>query len=560
MPSRSPRQPVLAEIRSALNVASEAREAGDHRRGVEAARRALDLARQADHLRFQASALGLLALHEWRLGDEEAAIAHGLQALPTLKRPRDAGERTQVLCTLVMAYNDVGLHRDALTYVTKAMDAARQAGDPSLMSWALNRAGVTYEGLADAGKAERFLLQALAIAREIDGPEEMFSALNNLCSNLSASARSAGSTAEKEERLHRALGFAAEALVLAEASGNTHREAICHGNLATANILLGRHELALAHIEHEERLADEHGYRALKLGALSDRALLLREQGDMAAAIVHYRQALERVAGTDDQAAQLGAHEGLYLSYKASGDLARALEHHEAMLPLEREQMKQRADTQARLLLHRIELEHARTEAERARLDAEVQRLRAMALESENEQLEARTRELGRHALEDQLTGLANRRRVDHELPVQLAFARERHAALSVAAVDLDHFKSVNDRYGHAVGDDVLRVVARVLLDNTRSSDLLARMGGEEFLVLFVGTPLAVASDICERLRQAVESHHWGSVAPGLTVTVSIGLCDAVDSADMRALLERADASLYAAKRGGRNRVEVALA
>ena len=117
----------------------------------------------------------------------------------------------------------------------------------------------------------------------------------------------------------------------------------------------------------------------------------------------------------------------------------------------------------------------------------------------------------------------------------------------------------MNDRYGHAVGDDVLRAVARILLDNTRSGDLLARMGGEEFLVVFAGTPIGVANDVCERLRQAVEKHDWQRLAPGLCLTVSIGLCDALHSVDVRGLLERADASLYAAKRGGRNRVEVAL-
>jgi diguanylate cyclase (GGDEF)-like protein len=183
-----------------------------------------------------------------------------------------------------------------------------------------------------------------------------------------------------------------------------------------------------------------------------------------------------------------------------------------------------------------------------------------MQLESENRELAVQAMELGRHALEDQLTGLANRRRVDHELPMHLASARERRGPLSVAAVDLDHFKQVNDRFGHGVGDDVLRALSRILLDNTRSSDLLARMGGEEFLILFVGTPLAVASDICERLRHAVEAHEWARVAKDLRVTVSIGLCDATASADVRALLERADASLYAAKRAGRNRVEVTAA
>src|SRR5205085_4733073 len=156
-----------------------------------------------------------------------------------------------------------------------------------------------------------------------------------------------------------------------------------------------------------------------------------------------------------------------------------------------------------------------------------------------------------------QLTGLANRRRIDRELPLQLASARERGVPLSVAIIDLDHFKRVNDRYGHATGDDVLRAVARILLDNIRSSDLLARMGGEEFVVLYNGTGIAVATEACERLRHAVEGFDWSHVAPGLTQTISVGVCEAADSPDVRDLVERADAALYRAKRGGRNRVQV---
>jgi len=411
--------------------------------------------------------------------------------------------------------------------------------------------------MGNPARGEPLMLQALEIAREIKGSEEMFSALNNLCSNLLHAAKDKQGE-EQRAIFNRALGYGNEALTLAEESGNGHREAVCLGNLANARTGIGEFDEALVLIDRQEALAKKNGYRGMALAAVSNRADLERHRGDLDAAIRLFNQALAEAHQTDDHAMLLEMHQGLYESYKLRGDLANALKHHEAMLPLEREEMKQRADRQARLLLNRIELEHAQATAERARLDAEVQRLRAAKLESENQKLEVRAKELGKHALEDQLTGLANRRRVDHELPAQLAYARERHSALSVAAVDLDHFKLVNDRYGHAVGDDVLRAIARILLDNTRSNDVLARMGGEEFLVLFIGTPLGIATDICERLRHAVEAYDWSRVAPGLRVTISVGLCDAVESADVRALLERADASLYAAKRGGRNRVEVA--
>ena len=131
--------------------------------------------------------------------------------------------------------------------------------------------------------------------------------------------------------------------------------------------------------------------------------------------------------------------------------------------------------------------------------------------------------------------------------------ARERSVPLSVAVIDLDHFKRVNDRYGHAVGDDVLRTIARILLDNIRSSDLLARMGGEEFILLFADTGLSVAGEVCERLRRAVEAFDWGQVASELEQTISVGLCEAGDTLDVRALVERADAALYQAKHGGRS-------
>ena len=551
------RRAILEEARTCLEASRRARLAGDHRAGVEHAQQALALAEEAGQQGLKASALSLLALNEFRLGESEAAVAHCQQALPLIKRTRDAAERTQVLCTLVMGYNDMGLFSDALVYATQAINSARIAGDPSLKSWALNRAGVTYEEMGDPASGRPLMLEALQIAREIEGSEEMFSALNNLCSYLLHAAVSQDGEVKRATLLE-ALAYGTEALGLAQASGNAHREAVCQGNLANARTGLGDFELALAHIERQAELSAKNGYRGMALTAVSNRAVLERHRGDFDAAIRLFTQALAQAHQTSDHAMLFEMHQGLYESYKLRGDLANALKHHEAMLPLEREEMKQRADRQARLLLIRIDLEQAQAAAERAKLDAEVQRLRAATLESENRQLEVRARELGKHALEDQLTGLANRRRVDHELPAQLAYARERRGALSVAAVDLDHFKQVNDRFGHAVGDDVLRAIARILIDNTRTSDLLARMGGEEFLVLFVGTPLTVATDICERLRHAVEAYDWDTVAEGLTLTISIGLCDAVESSDVRALLERADASLYAAKRGGRNRVEVA--
>jgi diguanylate cyclase (GGDEF)-like protein len=556
MVQRRNKREMLQEANGYLAAAHEARVAGRHLEGVESARSALALAEVLGDRRLKAAAFSVLALNEFRLSDSELAIEHCLQAMPLLKRDRYAAERTQVLCTLVMAYNDLGLFTEALDHATRAMDSARITGDPSLMSWAFNRAGVTYQELGDPARGEALMLQALSLAREIGGGEEVFGALNNLCSNLLYAVKSQSGDA-RHVTLMRALEYGNEALELATTPGNAHREAICRVNLSMATSGLDRFEDALAHLVRVEALAEANGYRGMTLTALVNRAEVERRRGDIDDAIRLLGDALATVRATDDHAMLREIHAGLYECHKSRGDIAEALTHHEALMPLELEAVRQRADRQARLMLNRLEVELAQSAAERARLDAEVQRLKATKLESEKRLLEVQALELGRHALEDQLTGLANRRRVDHDLPAHLAAAREGRIALSVAAVDLDNFKLVNDRYGHTVGDDVLRAVARVLLENTRTSDLLARMGGEEFLILFVATPLGIATDICERLRHAVETFDWDGIAAGLQVTISIGLCDALNSEDMRGLLERADASLYTAKRAGRNRVEV---
>jgi diguanylate cyclase (GGDEF)-like protein len=217
--------------------------------------------------------------------------------------------------------------------------------------------------------------------------------------------------------------------------------------------------------------------------------------------------------------------------------------------------MRQQAEAQARVLLARLEIDQARIETASARIDAELQRLRTRELEAEQNALRAHAEALGRAAREDALTGLHNRRAIDEAMPRLIDRSRDGHGPLAVAMADLDHFKQINDRYGHGVGDEVLTRLAQLLRNNTRGADLLARVGGEEFIIVFSGTPIELAHDVCERLRQAVAQHPWREVVPGLEVTVSVGLVAGAPGDAQPVLIARADAALYEAKRRGRNRV-----
>jgi len=165
-------------------------------------------------------------------------------------------------------------------------------------------------------------------------------------------------------------------------------------------------------------------------------------------------------------------------------------------------------------------------------------------------------RRLQHEASTDALTGLPNRREFEAGMVREMARARRMRVPLSLALVDVDLFKRINDQHGHDVGDRVLREVAATLQAGIRRSDLVARIGGEEFALVLLGTEPPGAWILLERLRQAVAALRVPAGAQAIVCTISIGLTDRVeDDADWATLYKRADQALYKAKQGGRDRV-----
>lgn len=169
-------------------------------------------------------------------------------------------------------------------------------------------------------------------------------------------------------------------------------------------------------------------------------------------------------------------------------------------------------------------------------------------------ELEASNREATKLSITDPLTQLVNRVRLEQVLNEWLNMARRYETPFSVILLDMDHFKSINDTFGHLVGDDVLVRIAQILTHNTRSVDTVGRWGGEEFLVIAPNTNLEEAKHLAEKLRHAIETTDIFIVG---CQTASFGVATYTSSDDPHKLIARADAAMYAAKRGGRNRVEV---
>lgn len=155
----------------------------------------------------------------------------------------------------------------------------------------------------------------------------------------------------------------------------------------------------------------------------------------------------------------------------------------------------------------------------------------------------------------DPLTGLLTRAYLDERLPSLLERSARKGRTASALFVDVDHFKRINDHFGHAIGDDVLRELARLLLLDLREREVCIRYGGDELLVILEGAADRHATAIAERLRKVIESHDWARLAERLVVTISGGIAERQPGEPVRPWLERADGALYAAKRGGRNRV-----
>jgi diguanylate cyclase (GGDEF)-like protein len=193
-------------------------------------------------------------------------------------------------------------------------------------------------------------------------------------------------------------------------------------------------------------------------------------------------------------------------------------------------------------------------DGDHVRLGAETTLRFSMVDENEEQAL----RQMYESAARDALTGVSNRKCFDERLGAELAFAQRHGTPLCLTLIDVDHFKRVNDGYGHQAGDAVLRAVAAVLARSIRAEDMVARYGGEEFAVIARGADLRGAGIMAERLRQQVAEEcveHQGRL---LRVTASLGVaslacCGA--SRDKAGLIALADARLYQAKQRGRNRV-----
>lgn len=229
------------------------------------------------------------------------------------------------------------------------------------------------------------------------------------------------------------------------------------------------------------------------------------------------------------------------------GNFSGALEHHKAFFELNQAVFSEESAMKSRAL----EITH---QIARMRQESIVLKQKNSELEQHLVELKDLHEQLHEVSIKDSLTGLYNRRYLFSRLDHFVNLSRRYKNPLAVVMLDIDHFKQINDNYGHKVGDDVLRSIAEILRPSLRDADVLARYGGEEFAILMPETELSKAIIVCERIRMNIADYEWQKVAQNLNVTGSLGISTFEQEDCPEKLFVKADECLYEAKRSGRNK------
>lgn len=463
--------------------------------------------------------------------------------------------------------SDIGEQARALMDFQRARAAFRDAGIPHEIDFLQMKIATAYRRMGDYAQAERYFTQSVQrLQAQGKDPDRLLSDLIQL-----------GYLYEESGDLPKARDAFSRALTVAEQRKDRMSIASARLGLASALIAQGEFEAALTALAQASA-----GFEAEKVDGNDGLLLLttgqaLAGEGEHRAALEHFRLALGPIEKDGNLRYLALLYQARAASEEALGQLRAALDDYKRYAHLQAELQSKMRLEQGRLLQYEYEIRRRDFENRRLQTEARAQQQQLAALERERHwQLLAlllggilavllawlawlqwrRSRRMRTLAMTDPLTGASSRRAIEKYAKAALEAMRKQGRPLSLLILDLDHFKQVNDRYGHLAGDAVLQTVVRAWQDQLRDRDALGRLGGEEFAVVCAGATLEQAQAIARRLLVATRDIRLPEIDPALRITTSIGIAQAHPEDTLDTLLARADAALYRAKQNGRDRAE----
>lgn len=452
----------------------------------------------------------------------------------------------------------------ALVNLQRAYDIARAAGDEQAQRALLETMAHVYAdtSVAQYDRAIEYYRQLLPQYQAGRAAENVADTLFNI-----------GSTYERKDDFASALEWYRRALAAEEKLGRAVEEALVKRSIGSTLGKLGRYGEALPLLDDALRVLAAHHNQNGVMSVRQSRGIVHRRAGNIAAAIADLEATRAWYARQKNLRFLEKSEDELALAYAAAGrwrDAYAARTRHAALQRELAEKLREEHTSRLRVQFdadrkeqeNRALLRENATAARIRRLQTTVLLLGAAiiaVLAYLMVRLARDKRRMRDMAMTDELTRLPNRRHFLAAAEEQLRHARAAQAALALIAFDIDHFKRINDTWGHAAGDLVLQRVAHACRTALRPGDQIGRTGGEEFMVVLPRASQADAVAVAERLRAAVEALDLHDIDPALRVTISLGVASRTFEDSLARLSAIADALLYRAKELGRNRVLAAM-
>lgn len=521
----------MDELVIKLNLQAEECLKSDAAQSFELACQALEIAKNSGNFQQEAQASLTLGSYFKLRGGYAAALDAFNQALKLFGDTGDFFGQARTLDTLGRTYSDIGDYCQALIYFEESLDLFRTIGKLGSQATVINNIAGVEIRLGNLETALELLNSCLRLRREDGDTKGVAADLNSAAFVHVQKAfgfRDHGDQERCIAEAREALNLLQQAVVLARLDANNRLEAYCHQTMAEAYHAMGNNDTAIQYSKNNQTRAKTLGDLTLEAHATALIGRCLQHSGQLQPAIEKLQKALGAFDEIEryDESARICCL--LADAYEKQGDAINALAYLRRWLNIEQAIHTEDAERHARALSAQRQFEQ---------INQEIERYRSMALE-------------------DALTGLANRRQIDTQLTDMLEQATQTETLFSVALADIDHFKSINDRFSHAMGDTVLKHISQILRKQCRGEDIAGRYGGEEFILLFRDLDLARAAEICERIRDAIARYDWEAICPGLQVTLSIGVAATTFGQHGTDLLANVDHLLYEAKRAGRNCVK----